>query len=114
MHSSLLRLGLLLSSCCAIGVCAARVHTVWLQLVKVLSESAFVWIKSLIKPFTLAYGFSPASGPDFMTSDFSELQVVTGVRAPRCAAEPVHAESRLAHVRFAPEFVPRQALAESP
>ena len=37
LHSFLQRLDLLLSGCCAIGVCADG------QLVKVLSESAFVW-----------------------------------------------------------------------
>ena len=44
-HSFPQRLDLLLSDCCGIGMCAVGVHAVWLQLVKVLSESAFVWIK---------------------------------------------------------------------
>ena len=73
------------SRCCAIGMCVAGVHAVC-QLVKVLSESAFVWIQSVIKPFTLACGFSPASGPDFMTSDFSDTSSVSCYRL--CSLNP--------------------------
>ena len=104
LHSFLQRLDLLLSSCCTIGVCAAGVHAVWFHLVKVLSESAFVWDQ--VRDQTIHPGIRDLTSIRTGLHDIGllelliglVLQVVTGVRAPRCAAEQVHAESLAWHM----------------
>ena len=83
VHDLFQRLDLLLSDCCAIGMCTAGVQAVWLHLVRVLSKSAYVRDRA-IHP-----GTRPASGPDFMIRLIGlvvglVLQAVTGVGVLRC------------------------------